>query len=223
MWIERDGEALETREPRGRAPRWALTLLALALLAVGSTGCTATVVSRPTVYGYVVTDAGTVPADIQAYPYVYYRSEPVYWVDGYWYYRSSGRWVVFVDEPQDLYYTRVGMRNRAWATARYGVRTGRPVVWTTPTRRGGYVEASPTRRRGYMEASPTVRRAPVHPAPSEPRALTSPSRRHESAPAVRTVPRPPSKSTRSDGRSSKPSKTLRSTPPARSHRPSRGR
>jgi hypothetical protein len=210
--IERNGEALETREPRERGPRWAGMLLALALLALGSMGCTATVVSRPRVYGYVVADAGPMPANVATYDYVYYRGAPAYWVDGSWYYQSSGGWVVFVDEPRDLYYTRVSMRNRTWATAQYGVRTGGSVVRTTPSRRGGYVQASPT-----------VRRAPVRPASPEQQALQAPSRRSNQKSTQRPTYRPPSKASPSQGRSSKPSKTIRSKPPARTQRRSRGR
>ena len=203
MGIERDGETLETKAPRGRGPWWAGMLLALGLLALGSTGCTATVVSRPMVYGYVVADAGPVPANIDTYPYVYYRGRPAYWVDGYWYYRSSGQWVVFVDEPRDLYYTRRNMRSGAWVSARYGVRTGGPVVRTVPS------------RRGYVEASPTVRRAPVRVARPDDRVTRAPSRRYQPSPNVQ-----PSKVNRSERRDSKPT---RSASPSRKQRPSRGR
>lgn len=204
MRIERDDGALEMRKTRGRGPWWTLALIAL--LGVASMGCagTATVVHRPTVYGYVVADAGPMPANIASHPYVYYRGAPAYWVDGNWYYRSSNGWVVFVDEPRDLHYARVRMPNRAWATARYGVRTGGPVVYSRRTGR-------------YVKASPTVRRAPPV------RVSPAPSRRPARPVVVSPHDRAPSKASRHDRRHSKPSKTTRSKAPSRKSRPSRGR
>src|SRR5688572_8813452 len=47
------------------------------------------------------------PPRVEYYPRVYYHGEPAYLVEGRWYYRSGGRWVVFRDEPRELREYRV--------------------------------------------------------------------------------------------------------------------
>jgi hypothetical protein len=42
------------------------------------------------------------PPRIERYPSTYYRGEPAYLVEGRWYYRRGGSWVVFRDEPREL-------------------------------------------------------------------------------------------------------------------------
>lgn len=56
----------------------------------------------------------TVPSAIEAYPAYRYRGSYVYLVDGRWYTRARGRWVVFRHEPRELTSVRVSYE------ARYG-------------------------------------------------------------------------------------------------------
>lgn len=77
-------------------------------LALGA-GCTAATVGARvpvgygSVYGYTVVDAGGVPYDIYNYPSYYWNGQNAYLVGSSWYYPYGGGWVVFQDEPRDLY------------------------------------------------------------------------------------------------------------------------
>jgi hypothetical protein len=67
----------------------------LALITTFTTGCMATVSSRP---AYAVYDD---------YPHTYYDGETVYYFDGYWHRRHGSSWVVaFREEPRALYQYR---------------------------------------------------------------------------------------------------------------------
>jgi hypothetical protein len=104
------------RAATGRAAKalHALRGVALGTLVLGAAGCYAGVGTRAAVYSepVVYTDPSvvvvqTVPAEIERYPRHYYRGSYVYLVDGQWYVRSSGRWVVYRSEPRDLARVRV--------------------------------------------------------------------------------------------------------------------
>jgi hypothetical protein len=80
---------------------------------MGAVGC----VARATTAAAVVVDepvveVTTVPVMIESYPRHYYRGAYVYLVDGRWYYRASGRWVVYSTEPQALASVRVGYETK---------------------------------------------------------------------------------------------------------------
>lgn len=62
--------------------------------------------STPVVYDYAVTYVQAVP-DLTYYPRTYYRGSYAYLVNGRWYYQTRGRWVVFKEEPRELYRFRV--------------------------------------------------------------------------------------------------------------------
>lgn len=92
-----------------RGARWARAVGALAVLvgAVVVTGCTGSVSGGAAVYGYPTVTAEVVPVELEAYPRVWYRGSYAYLVDGRWYYPSSAGWVVFTQEPRELYSYRV--------------------------------------------------------------------------------------------------------------------
>lgn len=75
-------------------PSYFFRIVGLSLLFVTlGTGCVATVRTRPAYAVYEEDD----------YPHTYYRGRPVYYIDGYWHYRSGSSWVVaFRDEPVEL-------------------------------------------------------------------------------------------------------------------------
>jgi len=90
-------------------------------LVLSATGCYArtagsasVVYSEPVVYDEPVVVVQTVPVEIESYPRHRYRGSFVYLVDGRWYWRSRGRWVVYRSEPRDLATVRVSYE------ARYG-------------------------------------------------------------------------------------------------------
>jgi hypothetical protein len=99
--------------------RYAGSTGALAAFALFGAGCaeTATVAPSPTVappavvYDYPVTYVQTVP-DLTYYPRTYYRGSYAYLVNGRWYYQTRGRWVVFREEPHELYSYRVYQHDR---------------------------------------------------------------------------------------------------------------
>lgn len=62
--------------------------------------------STPVVYDYPVTYVQAVP-DLTYYPRTFYRGSYAYLVNGRWYYQTHGRWVVFKEEPRELYRYRV--------------------------------------------------------------------------------------------------------------------
>jgi hypothetical protein len=74
------------------------------VIALAATGCVGTVGAEGgVVYGYPTVYAEVAPADLTIYPRVYYRGAYAYLVDGAWYYPSAGGWVVFRQEPVELY------------------------------------------------------------------------------------------------------------------------
>jgi hypothetical protein len=87
--------------------RW--TLVGLSALMMGTTGCLARVTTASAVVvEEPVVEVATVPVTIESYPRHHYRGAYVYLVDGRWYYRASGRWVVYRTEPQALVKVRMG-------------------------------------------------------------------------------------------------------------------
>ncbi len=96
---------------RGRAA-WGVLLGALALV---STGC----VARAGMRGGVVyqppsieietvpVEVQAVPVEVEAYPSYAYGGANVYLVDGRWYRRHGGNWVVYRREPRALASVRV--------------------------------------------------------------------------------------------------------------------
>jgi hypothetical protein len=101
-----------------------LGFIAAAFMALGTTGCMATVDAQP---AYVVTSEAPVvasetpvvaseapvvyvqsaPANIEAYPREYYGGRYVYLAGGRWYSRSPRGWVVYHREPVELGRRRV--------------------------------------------------------------------------------------------------------------------
>ena len=93
--------------------------VALLGLALGTAGCyargsarAAVVYSEPVQDEPVVVVVQTVPAEIESYPQHQYRGAYVYLVDGRWYGRSSGRWVVYRREPRELASVRVSYESK---------------------------------------------------------------------------------------------------------------
>ena len=74
-----------------------------AACALGATGCEATFTPAEPVYAYadgaIVAPVAAVPADIGAYPRIYYGGTYVYLVNGSWYEPTRSGWVVFRREP----------------------------------------------------------------------------------------------------------------------------
>ncbi|MRG93390.1 hypothetical protein [Polyangium spumosum] len=172
--------------------RWAALAGLCMALAFGS-GCTgATVAARVpvgygSVYGYSVVDPGGVPYDIYNYPSYFWNGSYAYLVGSSWYYPHGGNWVVFQDEPWDLYqYRRSRPVQVAPPAARYpayreyyppprryrapDVRTypayrapryqTRPPVQTAPPayRRPADVQVAPPRSRGNVQSAPPAPR-----------------------------------------------------------------
>jgi len=69
--------------------------------------------------GYPATYVETVPAYAYYQPRVYYRGRYAYLVDGRWYYPSDRGWVVFREEPRELYRYRVNSGDRRAYDYRY--------------------------------------------------------------------------------------------------------
>jgi hypothetical protein len=85
----------------------------LGTLVLGAAGCyaragtgAAVVYSEP-IYDEPVVVVQTVPAEIESYPRHRYGDSYVYLMDGRWYARSRGRWVVYRAEPRELATVRV--------------------------------------------------------------------------------------------------------------------
>jgi hypothetical protein len=137
-------------------------VLVLALSALGTTGCGAMLTATlptPELYGYAVVDASAVPVSIDAYPHVYWNGAYAYLVDGRWYYPTDSGWVVFREEPRDLYQYRIAIRQGTPPPVveyGYGYRGG-PAVQTAPP---AVQTAPPARRR-----RPDVQTAPPAPSP----------------------------------------------------------
>jgi hypothetical protein len=166
---------------------------ALAMFALFGMGCagTTTVAATTTypagtavVYDYPVTYVETVP-DFQYYPRTYYRGSYAYLVNGRWYYQNSGRWVVFREEPRELYRDRVYDYDRLEAPRRvrgaeYGtVPQSRPRYYEraqpAPRSPDPYYEAPPPAPRSTPQQQRTRQPAPPPTQPSDP----APSRHYE--------------------------------------------
>lgn len=74
----------------------------------GATGCVARARGE-VVYDYPVAEVDVVPVEIETYPRVYYGGVYVYLVGDRWYYRGSRGWVVFREEPRELYRYRTSL------------------------------------------------------------------------------------------------------------------
>jgi hypothetical protein len=102
--------------------RFALLGLALGALALATTGGYAragmrggVVYEQPTVEVETApVEVETVPVEIESYPSYAYGGSSVYLVEGRWYRRAGGRWVVYRAEPRQLATVRVSYE------ARYG-------------------------------------------------------------------------------------------------------
>lgn len=97
-------------------------LAAAALLALaGATmtlGCTTTGTvgaGGAVVYGYPAIYADVTPYELAGYPRLWYRGSYAYLIDGSWYYPTTTGWVVFREEPPELY----RYRSRYVAPPRY--------------------------------------------------------------------------------------------------------
>ena len=95
---------------RGSWPRWAAAPSAGAVLLGGllSAGCTASV-GGELVYGHPVYPVEVAPVEIATYPRVYYHGGYAYLVEDRWYYRGPRGWVVFREEPRELYRYRASL------------------------------------------------------------------------------------------------------------------
>jgi len=183
----------------GLCARLAGLCMALAFVA-GCGGATigATVpLGYGSIYGYSVVDAGGVPYDIYDYPSYYWNGSYAYLVGSSWYYPMSGGWVVFQDEPWDLYQYRrsqpVQVAPPAVQYPAYPAYRGSPAY-----RSPGYrtypayqtpayptqppVQVAPPAMRTPAEVAPPVQVAPPAPrgetyrrsAPSAPTVIQSP-------------------------------------------------
>jgi hypothetical protein len=94
------GEASRGLWPRRTA--CALCAGAILLGALLSVGCTASV-GGEMVYGYPVYPVEVAPVEITTYPRVYYHGDYAYLAEDRWYYRGPVGWVVFREEPHELY------------------------------------------------------------------------------------------------------------------------
>lgn len=93
------------RAGRGPGSRWtagAACAGAILLSGLASAGCTATV-GGELVYGHPVYEAEVVPVEIETYPRVYYGGGYAYLVEDRWYYQGPRGWVIFREEPRELY------------------------------------------------------------------------------------------------------------------------
>ncbi len=79
--------------------------------ALGAAGCEATFTPPSPVVsvysGGLLTRAQVVPAEIWAYPRVYFGGQWVYLVDGLWYTPTSRGWMIYRQEPAELSRERV--------------------------------------------------------------------------------------------------------------------
>jgi hypothetical protein len=125
-----------------------LTLLAALASVPALSGC-AVRASPPVVGGYATVYADGVPADIYAYPHVWYDGGYAYLVNDRWYYPYGGGWVVLRHEPAELY----GYR-RDYRAPEYGRTVRQPPA---PV----YRETAP---RGYRQVAPPARPQSAPPA-----------------------------------------------------------
>ncbi|MDI1484794.1 hypothetical protein QHF84_49820 [Polyangium sp. y55x31] len=127
------------------------------------------------VYGYTVVDAGGVPYDIYDYPAYYWNGNYAYLVGSSWYYPSAGGWVIFQDEPWDLYqYRRSLPLQVAPPAVQY---PAYPAYRASPAYRTPAYRTYPTYRAPTYETTPPVQVAPP--------ALRTPS---VAAPPVQVAP-----------------------------------
>jgi hypothetical protein len=122
-----------------------LGVVAAAIVLAGS-GCTATLAPEPVAFTYdePVVRAQVVPADIYAYPRVYYGGTYVYLVNGRWYEPTARGWMVYRQEPRELrrYRTevqrapRVETRPPAYYPSRPPAYETRPPVYEAPREEG---------------------------------------------------------------------------------------
>lgn len=83
--------------------RCALLTAVAGALALGAAGCVLRTAGQADfVYEYPVVEVTATPVRIERYPRYYYRGDYAYYVDGRWYYRDGGRWVVFRRAPPEL-------------------------------------------------------------------------------------------------------------------------
>jgi len=61
------------------------------------------------VYGYPVYPVAAAPVEVATYPRVYYGGSYAYLVEDRWYYQSPRGWVVFREEPRELYRYRTAL------------------------------------------------------------------------------------------------------------------
>ncbi|MDI3292004.1 hypothetical protein [Polyangium sp. 15x6] len=168
------------------------------------------------VYGYTVVDAGGVPYDIYNYPSYYWNGNYAYLVGSSWYYPAGGGWVIFEQEPWDLYQYRRSLPVQVAppavqypaypayrATPRY--RTPAYPEYPAPTyQTQPPVQVAPPALRTPTRAAPPVQVAPPasrletyeRSAPAAPVQVAPPASRVEtyrrSAPAAPDVIRSPS-------------------------------
>jgi hypothetical protein len=126
-----EGEEPVKHPVRDRLSLWRAPLALLAFAGVTAlAGCTGTIgTGGAVVYGYPTAYAEVEPVQVETYPRVMYRGSYAYLVDGSWYYRNSGRWVVFRQEPPELrhYRTRTVEPPRVYERDRgYGYPRERP-------------------------------------------------------------------------------------------------
>jgi hypothetical protein len=82
-------------------------------LMLGTSGCVAHAATAAAVtVDEPVVEVETVPVAVESYPRQYYQGEYVYLVDGSWYYRRRGHWVVYTVEPRALVDVRLGYEAR---------------------------------------------------------------------------------------------------------------
>lgn len=91
---------------RSRFARAALLALAGATMALGCTTTGTVGAGGAVVYGYPAVYADVTPYELTAYPRVWYRGAYTYLIDGSWYYPTTAGWVVFRQEPPELYQHR---------------------------------------------------------------------------------------------------------------------
>ncbi len=121
--------------------RWIYALGFGVVLATALPGCMAHARGE-LVYDQPVTYVDAPPQRLETYPTTYYRGQPAYLVDGRWYYHSDRRWVIFREEPRELY--------------QYRVRSGPPRYRDVPY---GQYRAAQTRGDGRGEHYRDARRA----------------------------------------------------------------
>jgi len=101
-----------------RSSHFAAGIMAIAVTAL--TGCYATAAPPPIDYA----ETTAAPMDIETYPSVTYLGQPVYFYGDHWWYRNSGRWTYYRNEPAELQRQRdvVRARGRVHATPPVEVR-----------------------------------------------------------------------------------------------------